>query len=77
MSGKRPKTQRKQLLLAFAEEGRGDTPVTDAKGTEPLVAKPARESPAEEERLMGAGRRVGMSDGRGNAAGRSSFSAVE
>jgi RNA-directed DNA polymerase len=52
MSGKRPKIQRKQLLLAFGEEGRGDTPVTDAKGTEPPVAKPARESLAEEERLM-------------------------
>jgi RNA-directed DNA polymerase len=52
MRGKRPKIQRRQLLLAFAEEGRGDSPVTDAKGTEPPMAKPAHESLAEEERLM-------------------------
>ena len=52
MRGKRPKIQRKQLLLAFGEEGRGDTPVTDTKGTEPPLAKPAHESLAEEERLM-------------------------
>ena len=52
MSGKRQKIQHKQLLLAFASEGRGETPDTDGKGTEPLVAKPAPESPAEEERLM-------------------------
>ena len=52
MSGKRQKTQRKQLLLAFASEGRGETLDADDKGTEPLVAKPAPESPAGEERLM-------------------------
>ena len=46
MGGMRPKIQRKQLLLAFGAEGRGETPVTDAKGTEPPVAKPAPESPA-------------------------------
>jgi RNA-directed DNA polymerase len=52
MSGKRQKTQHKQLLLAFASEGRGETLDTDNKGTEPLVAQPAPESPAAEERLM-------------------------
>jgi len=52
MSGQRPKTQHKQLLLAFSWEGRGETPDTAGKGTEPLVAKPTPESPAEEERLM-------------------------
>ena len=52
MSGKRQKTQYKQLLLAFAAEGRGETPDADRKGTEPLVAKRTPESPAEEERLM-------------------------
>lgn len=52
MSGKRQKTEGKQLLLAFAEEGRGETPDADRRGTEPLVAKRAPESPAEEERLM-------------------------
>ncbi len=52
MSGKRQKTQYKQLLLAFGSEGRGEIPDAEHKGTEPLVAKPALESPAEEERLM-------------------------
>ncbi len=52
MSGKRQKIQYKQLLLAFGSEGRGESPDAEHKGTEPLVAKPAVESPAEEERLM-------------------------
>lgn len=52
MSGQRPKTQHKQLLLAFSCERRGETPDTTGQGTEPLVAKPTPESPAEEERLM-------------------------
>jgi RNA-directed DNA polymerase len=52
MSGKRQKTQCKQLLLAFACEGRGEAPHSDRKGTEPLVAKRSSESPASEERLM-------------------------
>lgn len=52
MSGKRQKTQYKQLLLAFGSEGRGESPDAEHEGTEPLVAKPALESPAEEERLM-------------------------
>ena len=52
MSGKRQKIQHKQLLLAFASEGRDEVPDADGQGTEPLMAKPALESPAEEERLM-------------------------
>jgi hypothetical protein len=52
MSGKRPKIQHKQLRLAFASEGRVENPDTKGQGTEPLVAKPALESPAQEERLM-------------------------
>ncbi len=52
MSGKRQKTQHKQVLLAFASAGRDEVPDAEVKGTEPPVAKPALESPAEEERLM-------------------------
>ena len=52
MSGKRQKIQHKQLLLAFALEGQGETPTFEGAGIEPLVAKPATENPAEEERLM-------------------------
>ena len=52
MSGTRQNTQYKQLLLAFAAEDRGETLDTDRQGTEPLAAKRAPESPAEEERLM-------------------------
>ena len=52
MSGKRQKIQYKQLLLAFGSEGRGETSDAERKGTEPLVARPALERPAEEERLM-------------------------
>ena len=52
MSGMRQKIQHKQLLLAFASEGRVENQDTEDKGTEPLMAKPALESPAEEERLM-------------------------
>ena len=52
MSGKRQKSQHKQLLLAFTSESRGETPVADREGTEPPVAKRIPESPAREERLM-------------------------
>ena len=52
MSGKRQKTQYTQLLLAFGSEGRGESPDAEHKGTEPLVAKPTVESPAEQECLM-------------------------
>ena len=52
MSGMRQKIQHKQLLLAFASERRVENQATEDKGIEPLMAKPALESPAEEERLM-------------------------
>ena len=52
MSGRRQKIQSKQLLLAFAAGGRGETPDPDRQGTEPLTAKRAPESPAFEERLL-------------------------
>ncbi len=52
MSGMRQNIQCKQLLLAFESEGRGEAPDDVRKGTEPLMAKPAVESPATEERLM-------------------------
>jgi RNA-directed DNA polymerase len=52
MSGMRQKIQHKQLLLAFASVGRVENQDTEDKGIEPLMAKPALESPAEEERLM-------------------------
>src|SRR5882672_296496 len=43
MSGKRQKTQ---YSLALEPVARGETPVSDHQGAEPLVAKPAPESPA-------------------------------
>jgi RNA-directed DNA polymerase len=52
MSGKRQKIQHKQLRLALASEGRVENPETEDQGTEPLVAKAALESLAQEERLM-------------------------
>jgi RNA-directed DNA polymerase len=52
MSGKRQKIQHKQLRLVFASEGRVENPDTEDQGTEPLVAKPALESSAQEECLM-------------------------
>ena len=52
MSGKRQKTQCKQLRLAFAVEGRGAASDADRRGTEPLAAKRTPERPAFEERLM-------------------------
>ncbi len=52
MSGTRQKNQYEQLLLAFASDDRGATPVADSKGTEPLTAKRTSESPESEERLM-------------------------
>ncbi|MFC2172880.1 group II intron reverse transcriptase/maturase [Acidobacteriota bacterium] len=52
MSGRRQKTQYKQLRLAFASEVWGDTPDADRRGTEPLAAKRRPESPATEEPLM-------------------------
>jgi len=52
MSGKRQKTQYKQLLLAFDSGAPGESLDTEREGTEPPMAKPAVESPAMEERLM-------------------------
>lgn len=50
MTGKRQKPV--QLRLAFAEEGRGEAPMTAEEGTEPVMASSETESPAEAERLM-------------------------
>ena len=49
MSGKR---QQIQYVLALAPVERGVTPLGSSQGTEPLVAKPAPESPAVTEQLM-------------------------
>jgi len=46
MSGKRQKTQYKQLQLAFATDGRGEASDAAGEGTEPLAAKRESESPA-------------------------------
>jgi RNA-directed DNA polymerase len=49
MSAKR---QKNQLVLAFAEEVRSETPKTSREGTESLTAKCATERPARHEQLM-------------------------
>src|SRR5271169_5047835 len=49
MSGKR---QQIQYSLALEPEERGETPVSGCQGAEPVVAKPAPESPALTESLM-------------------------
>jgi len=49
MSAKR---QKNQLVLAFAEEGRSETPKASWEGTETLTAKCATERPASHEQLM-------------------------
>ena len=49
MSGKRQKTQ---YSLALEPKGRGETPAIGSPRAEPLVAKPAPESPAVTEQLM-------------------------
>jgi RNA-directed DNA polymerase len=49
MSGSR---QNIQYSLALEPKGRGETPADGCEETEPLMAKPARESPALAERLM-------------------------
>jgi RNA-directed DNA polymerase len=41
-----------QDLLAFEPIGRGEPPVSDCEGAEPLMAKPATESPAVTDQLM-------------------------
>jgi RNA-directed DNA polymerase len=49
MSGKR---QQIQYVLALETLERGETPLGSSQGTEPLMAKPAPESPAVTEQLM-------------------------
>jgi RNA-directed DNA polymerase len=49
MSGKR---QQIQYALALEPVERGEAPLGGSQGTEPLVAKPAPESPAVTEQLM-------------------------
>ena len=49
MSGKR---QQIQYVLALEPVERGEAPLASSQGTEPLVAKPAPESPAVTEQLM-------------------------
>ena len=46
------KRQKSQLLLAFAAEGRGESPATAEEGTEPPAAKCAPESPTQTDSLM-------------------------
>jgi RNA-directed DNA polymerase len=52
MSGKQPKTERQQQLLAFALEGRSESPMTDVQGTVPSLADSNSESPTSSDRLM-------------------------
>jgi RNA-directed DNA polymerase len=49
MNGTRQKTQ---YLLALEPKGRGEAPAGDCRGAEPVMAKPATESPALAEQLM-------------------------
>jgi len=49
MSAKR---QKNQLVLAFTEEGRSETPKASREGTETLTAKCETERPARDEQLM-------------------------
>jgi hypothetical protein len=49
MSGKRQKIQ---YSLALEPVDRGEPPISGHQGAEPLVAKPASESPALTEQLM-------------------------
>ena len=54
MSSKRQKTQlqQNQLLLAFAQESRSESPMARAEGTVLPVADPSTESPTSSDRLM-------------------------
>ena len=52
MSGTRQKTLGEQLSQTLAAEGRGEALDAEAKDAEPLMAKPAPESPALAEQLM-------------------------
>jgi hypothetical protein len=46
------KRQKNQLVLAFTEEGRSETPTTSEEGTESRTAKCETERPASHEQLM-------------------------
>jgi hypothetical protein len=46
------KRQKNQLMLAFTEEGRSETPKASQEGTESRTAKGATERPARHEQLM-------------------------
>src|SRR5271167_671621 len=52
MSGTRQKTLGEQLSQTLAAEGRGEALDAEAEDAEPLMAKPAPESPALAEQLM-------------------------
>jgi RNA-directed DNA polymerase len=52
MSSKRPKNQLQQTLLAFAEEGRSESPMAPVEGTVLPVADSETESPTNDDRLM-------------------------
>ena len=52
MSGTRQKTLGEQLSQTLVAEGRGEALDAEAEDTEPLMAKPAPESPALVEQLM-------------------------
>ena len=52
MGGTRPKTLGEQLSRTLAAEGRGEALDAEAEDAEPLMAKPAPESPALAEQLM-------------------------
>ena len=52
MSGTRQKTLGEQLSQTLVAEGRGEALDTEAEDAEPLMAKPASESPALAEQLM-------------------------
>ena len=52
MNGKRQKTSDQQLLLAFAREGRSESPMACEEGTVPVAADLCTESPTSHDRLM-------------------------
>ncbi len=52
MSGKRPKSQPEQLVLALFPEGRSEAPKTGGEGAEPHTAKGKHESQVDTEELM-------------------------
>ena len=55
MSGTRQKTLGEQLSQTLAAEGRGEALDAEAEDAEPLMAKPAPESPALAETTNGGG----------------------